>query len=642
MTGRGPTGRRPVQVTDRRRNGVHRHHGSTRPPAHPPGRRTGHSAGRRPIVSRSARRATPSGVEFRMGDVRRRMRMVVYAFAIACAWVLAYCIWWQTGGSSELLEDGRSQRVRESVLVAKRGTIFARDGGELALSVPSSTVYADPRRVTDGPAAVAALTAVLGLSTQRQQVLLDAFSAEPKKAFVFVARQISDDLAAVVDSLDIKGIGVIEEEKRIMPSGEVGRSVLGLTNIDGEGIAGLEKKYEEILKGIDGERVRERDIEGRTLPGVGSTTVAPVPGTDLVLTIDRSLQFQVETALLQRVTELKAKGGTVVVMDTQTGDVYAMANVTRDEFDAVEVSSANLAAVEAFEPGSVAKVFSIAAVIDSGVADPDSVIDVPGSMVFNADTEWEQVIRDAEPHGTKEMSLREIVVHSSNIGTLLMAQRVGNQTLSGYLEAFGFGSRTPIGFPDESAGIIKPADEWQGAEAATISYGYGYTASSIQLAAAVNAVANGGVYVAPRLLAATIDPYGVFTEAESSPTRRVISTESAATVTDILRDVVCDGTGRDARLAEMSVAGKTGTAYKVQGAGYGDETSRLYRASFVGFFPAQAPRVTILVTIDEPDPTSNDRFGGKAAAPLFALLARAAIHELAITPVVGDTGCDGR
>ena len=211
---------------------------------------------------------------------------------------------------------------------------------------------------------------------------------------------------------------------RIMPTGEVGRSVLGLTNIDGDGIAGLEKQYDEILTGVDGERIRERDRKGRSLPGGGSTTVAPTPGTDLVLTIDRSLQFQVETGLRVRVEELKAKGGAVVVMDSSTGDIYAMANVTRDDNGVVEVSSANLAAVEAFEPGSVAKVFSLAAVVDSGVATPDTSIDVPGSMVFNADTQWEQTIRDAEPHGLQRMTLHDVIVHSSNIGTLLFDKQL--------------------------------------------------------------------------------------------------------------------------------------------------------------------------------------------------------------------------
>lgn len=569
------------------------------------------------------------------------MLWVVAIAALAFGAVLVRVVYLQTAGADDLLDAGRAQRVTESVLVAKRGTIFARDGGELALSVPSSTVYADPRLVTDPLGTASSLAAVLALSPEKQQALADAFTRK-EKAFVYVARQIDDDLADVVMSMQLPGVDVLTEEKRIMPSGEVGRSILGRTDIDGIGIAGLERQYEDLLKGIDGERVRERDVEGRSIPGSGTTTIEPIPGVDLVLTIDRSLQFQVEQALLTRVDELKAEGGTVIVLDTATGDILSMANVTRDSAGVSEVSSANLAVVEAFEPGSVAKVFSLSAVVDSAVATPDSAIDVPGSMVFNDGTEWRQEIEDAKPHGLQRMTLRDIIVDSSNIGTLLFTEKVGTDRFAEYLRLFGFGEATPLSFPDESAGRMKPARDWQGAEPATISYGYGYTTTALQLVAGVNAVANGGLYVAPRLLAGTIDTDGTVQEQEPSATRRVIAEASAATMTDMLVDVVCRGTGRDARLSDMSVAGKTGTAYKVQGASYGEEGSRQYRASFVGYFPAAAPRVTVLVTIDEPDPLSSDRFGGKAAAPLFARIAAAAINELAITPVPGDQGCAGR
>jgi cell division protein FtsI (penicillin-binding protein 3) len=346
---------------------------------------------------------------------------------------------------------------------------------------------------------------------------------------------------------------------------------------------------------------------------------------------------------LARVDEVKAAGGTVVVMDTDTGEIYSIANVIRDEDTGIAaVTSANLAAVEAFEPGSVAKVFSLSAVVDSGVANPDTVIDVPGRMVFNRNTQWEQTVKDAELHDTKPMSLRDIIVHSSNIGTLLLTEQVGDERFGEYLQGFGFGQATALDFPDESAGRLKPFDEWQGSEAATMSYGYGYTTTSLQLAAAVNTVANGGTYVAPKMLMATIGADGEVTETPASTTRRVISPESAATMVDMMTDVVCTGTGKDARLDGITVAGKTGTAYKVQDGTYGEDGSRAYRASFVGFLPAAAPQVTILVTIDEPDPTTNDRFGGKAAAPLFATVATSVIHELAITPTPGDTGCAAR
>ncbi len=555
--------------------------------------------------------------------------------------VVARVAFLQTAGSDSLVAAGKAQRVSEAILHAPRGTIFARDGGELVMSVPSSTLIANPKLVTDPSGVASLLGNMLQLPPEKQQSLLAAFTAKDK-SFVYVARQIDDDLANSVIALNLSGIDVLREDKRIMPSGEVGRSLLGRTDIDGIGTAGVEKLYNAELTGADGERVREHDAKGRSIPGSGATTTAPIPGNDLILTLDRSLQFQVEQALITRVTDLKAKGGAVVVMDTATGEIYAIANVSRGDDGVVAVTSANLAAVEPFEPGSVAKVFSLSAVVDTGVATPDTVIDVPGRIVYDRGTPWEHTINDAEPHDTQPMSLRDIIVHSSNIGTLLLTDEVGTERFGSYLESFGFGQKTALDFPDESAGLFKPASEWQGTEKQSHSYGYGYSVTALQLAAAVNTVANGGVYVAPKLVAATIGADGEVVDAAPSATHEVIQPATAATMTDMMKDVVCDahGTGRDARIPDISVAGKTGTAYKTQeGGGYGEAGNRAYRASFVGFFPADAPKVTILVTIDEPDPTSNDRFGGKAAAPLFATVATAAIHELRITPNPGDTGC---
>lgn len=593
-------------------------------------------------VSKARRSRRAIVLHLRAGDHRRRLRVVFVFSLMLFGLVIGEVVYLQTAGSESLKAAGLAQRVRESVLHAQRGTIFARDGGELALSVPSSTIIANPRLVTDSTGTAGVLSSLLGLSPEKEQSLVAAFTAK-EKSFVYVARQVDDDVAETVMALNLAGVDVIAEDKRIMPSGEVGRSVLGRTDIDGVGTGGLERQYDDLLTGTDGERVREQDRNGLSIPGSGTTTQDPIPGTDLVLTLDRSLQFQVEQALLARVDEVKAAGGTVVVMDTDTGEIYSIANVKRDEETGIAaVTSANLAAVEAFEPGSVAKVFSLSAVVDSGVANPETVIDVPGRMVFNKNTQWEQTVKDAELHDTKPMSLRDIIVHSSNIGTLLLTEQVGDERFGEYLQGFGFGETTALGFPDESAGQLKPFDEWQGSEAATMSYGYGYTTTSLQLAAAVNTVANGGTYVAPKMLMATIGADGEVTETPASTTRRVIDPDSAATMVDMMTDVVCTGTGKDARLDDITVAGKTGTAYKVQDGTYGEDGTRAYRASFVGFLPAAAPQVTILVTIDEPDPTTNDRFGGKAAAPLFATVATSVIHELAITPTPGDTGCAAR
>lgn len=576
---------------------------------------------------------------FRAGNTRRRLVAVFVISMLLFLAVVARVAFLQTAGSDSLVAAGKAQRVSEAVLHAPRGTIFARDGGELVLSVPSSTIIANPKLVTDPTGVASTLGMMLQLSPEKQQSLLEAFTTK-EKSFVYVVRQIDDDLAESVMALDLAGIDLLREDKRIMPSGEVGRSLLGRTDIDGIGIAGLELQYNDQLTGTDGERVREHDAKGRSIPGSGATTTEPIPGDDLVLTIDRSLQFQVEQALITRVEELKAKGGAVVVMDTRTGEIYAIANVKLSEDGTVTVTSANLAAVDVFEPGSVAKVFSLSAVVDTGVANPDTSIDVPGTMVFGKDTQWVQTINDAEPHNTMPMTLREIIVHSSNIGTLLMTEQVGTVRFGQYLENFGFGQTTALNFPDESPGLIKPAAEWEGTEKVTTSYGYGYSVTAVQLAAAVNTVANNGIYVAPKMVKAVIGADGTVTDTEPSATREVLQPSTADTMTDMMTDVVCEGTGKDAQISGISVAGKTGTAYKRLDDGtYGTDSTRRYRATFVGFFPADDPQITVLVTIDEPDPTSKDRFGGTASAPLFATIATSAIHELQIVPTPGDTGC---
>lgn len=548
----------------------------------------------------------------------------------------------QTTQARSLEAAGRAQRTTESVLPAGRGMFLDRDGNPLVLSVPASTLFANPKLVRDPAATVATLATMLQLTPGKQQSLLASFTSR-EKSFVYIVRQIDDDLARSVMALKLPGIELRREDKRILPSGEVGRSVLGQTDIDRVGISGLELQYNDLLTGVDGERTREHDREGRSIPGSDATTVEPVPGDDLVLTLNRSLQYQVEQALLGQVTKLSAKGGVAIVMDTATGEIYAIANVRRDTDGVVHVTSANMAAVEAYEPGSLAKVFSVSGAIDSGTVTPDSSFMVPYRVIFNRGTKYEQQVEDAEQHPTEAMSVRDIVVRSSNIGTLTVAERLGSQRLGAYLDAFGFGHTSGLGTPNESAGIIKPWDQWQGAEKATVSYGYGYSATSLQLVAGVNAVANGGVYVAPKLLKSTIGADGSLTDAPASSTHRVISEGAAATMTSMMVDVVCkkSGTGHLAVIPGITVAGKTGTGYKLQANGtyIGDNGERAYFASFAGYFPAAQPKITVLVSIDEPDPSTRDRFGGTAAAPVFVDIAQAAIHELQITPTPGDTGC---
>lgn len=578
--------------------------------------------------------------------------------------VLARITVLQTVQADELRVAGKAQRTTEQRLKAHRGTIFDRDGADLALSVPARTITANPKLVLDPIGTVRTLTALLKLSPEKQQSLTEAFTLK-KNSFVYVARQIDTKLAETIATLGLAGVSAISEETRILPSGDVGRSVVGRTDPDMEGTGGLEMEYNDILRGVDGEQSQEHDRKFRSIAG-GDETVAPIPGSDIVLTLDRGLQYQVDKALLQRVNELNAGGGTAIVMGVNSGDIYASANVSRNTDGIAEVTSANLAATDAHEPGSVAKVFSLSAAVNEGLAVPETTINVPGYLVYKpvnkSDEQWKFKIRDAEPHDEQPMSLRDIIVHSSNIGTVLITEGIGTLKFGNYLHKFGFGSTTGLGLPGESSGIMKPAAEWQATEKVTPRYGYGYAVTSLQLVAAVNTIANGGVYVAPRLVLSTIDAKGQTHNAPASPTREVVTPQTAATMTSMMKDVVCYGTAKYAKVPGMSVAGKTGTALlkptndaaetgtpaevdpnsdltAVNTDYRADDGTKEYFSTFVGYFPADNPQVTILVSIDRPDPASQDHLGGRAAGPLFSTLATMAMHELRISPSPNDNGC---
>lgn len=579
---------------------------------------------------------------WRTGASRRRFQFVV-VFAVVCFGVLVYrSAKIQVVYGSNYRADGVAQREDYTTIPAGRGTIFDRDGNELAITVPAQSLYADPREVVDPTATAHILAQMLGLDPASEAELSSRL-ARKDQSFVYIQRFVDDAVAEAVLSLNLSGVNSVEEPKRVQVAGGLARSVIGRTDPFGVGSTGLEFQYDKVLRGQDGRSV-EQQYGGRSLPGTSRVLDEARPGTDLVLTLDRSMQYQAEQALLARVEELGAKGGNVVIMDTDTGEVLAIASVRRGDDGIAAVTSGNLSAVEAYEPGSVAKVFSISATIDSGAAVPETVYEVPGIYVFDEGQEYEKTITDAYPHDTEPMTLRDILVKSSNIGTLMAAGGVGSEGLHDYLESFGFGQPSSLGFPGESGGMLKSAANWRGSENATITYGYGFSATSLQTVAAVNAVANGGVYVSPRLVRATIDENGSQWETPSGETHRVISEETAATMADILTGVVCEGTGSRAQLPGISVAGKTGTGYKVQSNGTyeNEDGSRAYFATFVGFLPAKDPAVTILVSIDEPNPSSRDRFGGTAAAPVFAALAQMSIHERSIEPTPGDSGCGPR
>lgn len=577
--------------------------------------------------------------DLRGGALRSRTVIGHAAVGAVLVGLLLRVAWLQTTGAEAYREAGAEQRTRTTTIRAERGSILDRSGLELALPVPASTIFVDPRDVVDPAGTARALAGMLGLAPDREADLLARMQRDGS-SFAYVARQVSEELAAAIVALGLPGVASYPEQRRELTIPSL-RPLVGRTDPDGAGTAGLELQYDESLRGRDGRVVKEVNADGRAIASAGSDTTFAEPGRDLMTTIDRNIQVQVDAILAQQVARTGALSGTAIVMETATGEIFALSTIRRGPDGEYSAESGNFAAVEAHEPGSVAKVFSISAALEAGVISPESTFVVPGSQVFDEGTEWETVLSDAYPHGTEPMTVRRILVDSSNLGTVMASQLLSDRARHDALRAFGFGERTALGFPGESKGLLAPPNQWQGTERFTNAYGYGYAATALQLVAAVNVVANGGTYVSPRLVTGTVTADGNAVPAAAPAMRDVLTPGVAATMRSMLSEVVCFGTGSLARVPGMTVAGKTGTGYKRQDNGtyVKDDGTRAYFASFVGFLPAAAPEFTVLVSIDEPDPASQDRFGGTAAAPVFASIAQLLIAELGVRPPNGDTGC---
>ncbi len=528
----------------------------------------------------------------------------------------------QVRSPAQYVAFGESQRVHQVTLPGRRGAILDRNGEQLAISIPQRTIWADPRLVIDPQSTARQLAAVLDLD---EAFVLERLTTEA--AFVYLARQVDDEMADAVEELELAGVATLEEPKRFKPSGPaLAGSVLGIVGIDHTGLSGLELQYDELLAGVPGEVLLETAPDGRTI-ATGTLSEKPAErGADLRLSLDRPLQFEVERMLASRVRDMGAKGGTVVAMKPATGEILAMATVTRDDDGEVIQSGENRAVTWAFEPGSITKPLTIAAILEEGVATPTSVRQVPSTYQL-----YDAEFSDSSPHPTEEWSLTDILVKSSNIGTMLWAMDLGGDAIDDYFKAFGLGRVTALDSVGESSGVMIDYEDWSGVSIATIPIGQGISVTPVQMLSAFNVIANDGLYVPPRLVADATDGSGDPIELEIGATRRVVSERTARQLQIMLAGVVDRGTGQQAGVAGYSVAGKTGTAWIPQpGGGYVDGAGNYhYNASFAGFLPAEAPEISILVTIDEP---SAAIYGGYAAAPLFADIAEYAMRHFQIPP----------
>lgn len=516
---------------------------------------------------------------------------------------------------------GEGQRLRSVSLDASRGRILDREGHDLALSVSRPSVFADPSQIEDPAGTARALAPILDVNPVD---LADKLSRDTQ--FVHLSRRVDDDLAAAVVELELDGIHLFEEPARFTPSESLARSIIGNVADDQTGSTGIELLYDAILTGTPGELRYERARDGGTIAAAGQTRVAPVAGDDVVLTLDRSLQYEAERVLSEQVADMDAKGGMVIVSKPDTGEILALANITRNTEEEIITAGANRAVIDVFEPGSVNKVITIAAALEEGIVEPESTRTVPWRYQVS-----DHQFSDDHSHPTEPMTVTDILAQSSNVGTIMLGEELGKERIDEYLRKFGFGERTALDFTNESPGILLPTDNWSGTSIGSIPIGQGIAVTAMQMLSAYNVIANDGVYVEPRLVEATVAADGTRTEVGVSEGRRVVSAQTAEQVRDMLVEAVNEGTGKRAQVAGYSVGGKTGTARKPQDTGtYQDRAGNYhYVAAFTGMVPAEDPELSVIVVIDEPTATI---YGGSAAAPVFADLSRFALSRFRIPP----------
>ncbi|MFF1852112.1 peptidoglycan D,D-transpeptidase FtsI family protein [Streptomyces sp. NPDC058204] len=609
--------------------------------------------------ARPARRPAPPRPAaprvIRLGSPRPRLRLVGLALTVVMAAFVVRLLQVQAVDAGTYAAQAEQNRYVGQVLAATRGEITDRSGVALAASEDAYDITADPTmfnreqlKIGDGPEQAAALLApILG---QDQAALVKKLRpADPATRYAKLAgrqtpqvwKQIKDLKSALsaksgTDPATVNvlaGVFSVPSSKRVYPNGELAAGILGWVNVEGKGGGGVEQQLNTVLAGKDG-KIRYAQSGGRQVPTAGSTETPAVPGSTVELTIDRDIQWAAQNAISEQVRKSKADRGYVIVQDTRTGEILAMAN--SPGFDPNDLTKANPAALgnaalqDAYEPGSTAKVMSMAAVLEENAATPLTHVTVPNRL-----HRGDRLFQDDIDHATWYLTLNGVLAKSSNIGTILATGELGrtqaqaNQVLHSYLRKFGIGGYTGVDFPGETKGILAAPGDWSTSQQYTIPFGQGVSINALQAASVYSTVANGGVRVEPSLVRGTKGPDGRFTPAEAPEKTRVVSAKTAKTLARMLESVVDDeeGTGTKARIPGYRVAGKTGTANRVDPA-----TGRYkgYTSSFAGFAPADQPRVTVYCAIQ--NATSGSYFGGQICGPIFKQVMEFSLKTLQIPP----------
>ncbi len=556
-------------------------------------------------------------------SLRKRLIILGGLFCIIFIAIIARSFHLQILSAKSLQVKAQRQHTAALVVFPERGNIYDRNGEKLAYSIMAKSVFADPSKVRNPTEVAAKLAPILNLEKGYIQKRL-----RQDTSFTWLARKIDQPTVQAIESLKLDGIFLIDEPKRYYPNGELAGQVLGSVGLDNNGLSGLEHKYESQLNGSLEGLAWIRDAKGKKLyPRRERLTAPSDEPLNITLTIDRRIQNIVETQLKEAVANKNAKGGIALAMDPRTGEIMAMAsepafNPNQPDKAAKEKSQIKVIA-ESFDPGSTFKPFLAAAAMEDGAAkETDRFFCEKGQYVVA-----DRVIREAQRKSYGSLTLLEVMKYSSNIGSVKLAEKLGKDKFYDYMVNFGFGRKTGIDLPGEAAGILRPSRSWTRVDSATIAFGQGISVTAIQLLTAMSALANNGELMKPYIVKEVFDDERKnVRQFVPTPLRQVVSPAVAKRITNILTEVVgaSDGTGKNARIMNISVAGKTGTAQKF------DQRLRKYsservKTSFIGYFPAENPKVALLVILDEP---RKDMWGGLASAPVFSSIGSQIVTSL--------------
>ncbi len=568
-------------------------------------------------------------------DVSIRRTLFVAAFvAFWMVGISAKLVYLQVSRHEHLVARARQQQQDAIETTPTRGPVVDRQERELARTIDTTSVFVAPdefkKNKNDTESQITAainhtaqsLSSILGLDKKTVfNKINDARNSGSR--FLWIARRIAADKAHLLEAAELAGVHTRKEPKRFYPNGSLAANVLGFVGLDGNGLAGIEQVYNEKITGEPGKLFIEKDSRGRAYE---STEIAGRPGQTIVLTIDQGIQYQAEAALTAAIEQTAAKAGTAIVLDPHTGEILALANAPT--FDPNDVSAAtpaarnNWALQNIYEPGSTFKIVAFSAAIEKGLAKPDDHIDCQMGSITVA----KRVIHDHKPFGN--LTVAEALAKSSNVAAIKLGLRVGDPTMHEYITRFGFGSRTGIELPGETAGLLRPVSRWQPSSIGSIAIGQEVGVTPLQMAAAFGVLANDGVRIAPHLIREIRNTAGASTFRPTPEQHRVISKETASALRGMLEGVTLNGTAKKAQLDGYTAAGKTGTAQKI------DPQTRTYSktkfvASFVGFAPVNNPAVVIIVVIDEPGGAYH---GGDVAAPVFRQIAEQILPEMGVIP----------